>query len=65
MENIPVGIAYVTDGSLIDDRHLDFAKVSYVVIGIATEISGGNPPRQWKAILRGFIGKAFGGGGSG
>jgi len=37
MKGLPVGIAYVTDGSLLADSALDFKKCSYVAIGTADE----------------------------
>jgi hypothetical protein len=35
VKDLPLGIAYVTDASLIDDLGLDFKKCSYVAIGLA------------------------------
>jgi len=37
MKGLPVGIAYVTEGSLLVDSSLDFKKCAYVAIGIADE----------------------------
>jgi hypothetical protein len=37
MKGLPVGIAYVTDGSPLADPALDFKKCAYVAIGIADE----------------------------
>jgi hypothetical protein len=36
MADLPVGIAYVIDESLLDDELLDFSKCHYVAIGTAT-----------------------------
>jgi hypothetical protein len=33
--DLPVGIAYVTDESVLEDVHLDFKKCKYVSIGIS------------------------------
>lgn len=60
VENLPVGIAYVTDLSLLDDGHLDFKKCAYVAIGISTETSGDKPLKKLRSILTGSIARAFG-----
>jgi hypothetical protein len=36
---IMVGIAYVTDESLLDDARLDFAKCHYAAIGMAEYVA--------------------------
>lgn len=59
-ENLPVGIAYVTDQSVLDDKQLDLAKCVYVAIGISTETRGGAKPKPLKDILAGTITRAFG-----
>jgi hypothetical protein len=38
MRQMPIGIAYVTDSSLLDDAFLDFKKCAYVAIGAADEL---------------------------
>lgn len=63
-ENLPVGIAYVVDQSVLDDTHLDLAKCAYVAIGISMETSGGAQPKSLKEILAGNIARAFGTGNS-
>jgi hypothetical protein len=40
-KDLPLGIAYVTDESLLQDNHLDFSKCEYVAIGISHEIMDG------------------------
>ena len=39
VKNIALGIAYVTDSSVLDDERLSFDKCKYVAICIANEIS--------------------------
>jgi len=46
IEHLPVGIAYVTDGSLLSDDRLDLAKCVYVAIGLGSDTSGGRPPPE-------------------
>jgi hypothetical protein len=60
VEHLPVGIAYVTDVSLLDDEELALEKCRYVAIGISTETGGGKKPRKLTEILSGSIGRAFG-----
>ena len=43
MADVLVGIAYVTDASLLNDRELTFSKSRYVAIGTATDTSAGTP----------------------
>jgi hypothetical protein len=38
--NLPIGVAYVTDPTLLEEDRLDFAKCRYVAIGIASESGG-------------------------
>jgi len=59
-KDLPVGIAYVTDQSLLNDSKLDFAKCSYVAIGVSHETGGGEPIKKNENILAGTIGKSFG-----
>jgi hypothetical protein len=60
VENLPVGIAYVTDQSVLSDDHLDLAKCTYVAIGISTETGGGTKLKPLKQMLAGTIARAFG-----
>jgi hypothetical protein len=60
VKDLPVGIAYVTDQSLLDDSKLEFKKCSYVAIGFAHETGGGEPIKTNENILVGTIGRLFG-----
>lgn len=60
VKNLPVGIAYVVDQSLLDDERLNFRKCVYVAIGIAHENGSGVPMKKKKNILAGTIGSFFG-----
>lgn len=62
--NIPIGIAFVTDMSQMDDPSVDFNKCRYIAIGIANETAGGVKPEPLGTILQGNIARAFGMGGS-
>ena len=65
VKNLPVGIAYVTDQSLIGDSSLDFSKCAYVAIGIAHETGRDRHAEKLRdTILPGTIGRFFGKGGS-
>ena len=62
VRNLPVGIAYVTDETLLQDARLGFGKCSYVAIGIADDVRGEAcqvRPGQ-RGILAGIIGRLFG-----
>lgn len=59
-KDLPVGIAYVTDLSLLDDTKLDMKKCVYVAIGFSHETSDGQPIEKNTNILAGTIGKLFG-----
>jgi hypothetical protein len=39
MRNLAIGIAFVTDQSLLRDSQLDFAKCHYSAVGVADEVS--------------------------
>jgi hypothetical protein len=41
-EDLPIGIAYVTDLSILNDASLNFKKCAYVAIGIANVMGGGS-----------------------
>lgn len=38
MRNLPVGIAYVTDETVLQEKRLDFSMCSYVAIGLADDL---------------------------
>jgi hypothetical protein len=59
-EQLPVGIAYVTDLTVLHDCRLDLKKCAYVAIGISSETSGGRATRPLTSVLTGYIGRAFG-----
>jgi len=59
VENLPIGISYVTDDSVLTDEVLDFDKCSYVAIGISHETAGDPPPKKHEGILAGTIGRFF------
>jgi hypothetical protein len=63
VRNLPVGIAFVTDATLVEDERLDFQKCDYVAIGISSETSAGRGSRPPRSILAGTIGRGFGVGG--
>jgi hypothetical protein len=58
--DLPLGIAYVTDPSLLNDSKLDFGKCHYVAIGVGSDASDGRPAEPLREFLAGTIGKAFG-----
>ena len=64
VQHLPVGIAFVTDATLLEDERLDFQKCDYVAIGMSSETSGGKRVRPLKSILAGTIGRGFGVGGT-
>ena len=39
MKQMPIGISYAVDISLLNDPLLDFEKCAYVAIGVATDVS--------------------------
>ena len=59
-EQLPVGIAFVTDSTLLDDAKLDFRKCDYVAIGILSATPGGRTVQPLTSTLAGRIGRAFG-----
>jgi hypothetical protein len=59
-EHLPVGIAFVTDSTLLDDVKLDFKKCDYVAIGVSSETSGGKSAQPLISTLAERIGRAFG-----
>jgi hypothetical protein len=60
VKDLPVGIAYVTDQTLLSDLKLDFAKCSYVAVGFSHETGGGNKPSPTNQVQGGLIGRFFG-----
>lgn len=60
VENLPIGISYVVDESVLTDESLDFEKCNYVAIGVSHETGGGPPPKKHEGILQGNIGRFFG-----
>jgi hypothetical protein len=60
VESLPVGIAFVTDESLLNDSRLDFSKCSYVAIGISHDTSAGERAERPQGVLVGTIGRFFG-----
>jgi hypothetical protein len=57
VKSLPVGIAYVTDQSLLNDSRLEFSKCAYVAIGISHDTSGERPVERPGEILAGTIGR--------
>jgi len=57
-KNLPVGIAYVTDSSLLEDQKLDFNKSKYIAIGMSSV--GDDAPEKLDHIIGGHIGPSFG-----
>ncbi len=60
MDHLPIGIAYVTDESVIGDEHLDFNKIRYIAIGMASDASLGSATIKPTNLSSGRIGKVFG-----
>lgn len=56
----PIGIAYVLDMSIIEDETLDFGKVRYVAIGLATDTTNRELPRMSEHIRKGYTTRLFG-----
>jgi hypothetical protein len=59
-ENLPIGIAYVTDRTQLDDTTVHFDKCRYVAIGVASVIEGGGRPPELTKVIGGHIARAFG-----
>lgn len=59
-QHLPVGIAYVTDLTAIDDTHLDLKKCAYVAIGVSSETSVGKETKPLTSIIAGNIVRLFG-----
>ena len=58
--NLPIGISYVTDLSLLKDKKLNFEKCEYIAIGISHEIERNSTKKERKGILSGRIVRMFG-----
>jgi hypothetical protein len=59
-KNLPVGIAYVVDESLLNDSKLTFEKCSYVAIGLSHVDGAVGSALGPGTFLSGTIGKFFG-----
>ena len=57
---LPVGIAYVIDPTLIEDRELDLDKIRYVADGIADDPDAPPPSGSWSTRVAGAIAEMFG-----
>ena len=57
---LPVGIAFVVDPSLLDDRELDLDKIRYVALGIADDPDAKPSTGSWSSKVAGVITGAFG-----
>jgi hypothetical protein len=57
---LPVGIAYVVDPTLLDDRELDLDKIRYVADGVADDPDAPPPPESWHARVAGVVAGMFG-----
>ena len=60
VQHLPVGIAYVTDPSLLEDQQLDFKKCRYIAIGLSHDSSRHKMRSEKRSILSGRITRAFG-----
>ena len=60
IEDMPIGISFVADPSVLRDAELDFSKVRYAAIGMVTDTSGGGRPEPVGRIKTGRIARAFG-----
>jgi len=59
-ENLPIGLAYVTDATQLDASSVDFAKCKYIAIGIATVSEGGDTIKPLTNAIGGHIASGFG-----
>ena len=59
---LPVGIAYVVDPTLLEDRELDLDKIRYVADGVADDPDAPAPPESWPSKVAGVIAGMFGSG---
>jgi hypothetical protein len=58
--NLPIGIAYVIDPSVLTDKQLDLQKCAYVAIGLASDTTHGRIPPELGSTLAGNIAPSFG-----
>lgn len=58
--HLPLGIAYVTDLSLLSDSELDLKKCHYVAIGVGSVTTGDHQAEPLRNVIVVTIGKAFG-----
>jgi len=57
---LPVGIAFVTDESLLDDARLDFRKCHYAAIGLSHDTAAGDSAKHPRDICPGTMDSFFG-----
>jgi hypothetical protein len=60
VQDLPVGLAYVTDATQVDDPSVSFDKCRYLAIGIAHENEGRPAPQGQVRSMAGRIARAFG-----
>ena len=58
--DLPIGISYVIDSTVLTDETLDFKKCAYVAIGVIHEIEGTAAPNKLTKNPVGVIGRFFG-----
>jgi hypothetical protein len=58
-ENLPIGLAYVTDATQLDSPVVDFTKCKYIAIGIATVAKAGDAPPPPLGSMAGYIAPGF------
>ena len=59
-ENLPIGLAYVIDATQLNDQVVDFAKCTYIAIGMATVARSGAAVQRPSEIMAGRIAPGFG-----
>lgn len=57
-KNLPIGIAYVTDVSLLEDEKVNFNKIKYIAIGMSSV--GDGTLEKLEHIISGNIAPSFG-----
>jgi len=62
VEHLPIGIAYVTDESLLEDARFELKKAYYAAIGVASDTMGGVQTKPSTATKGGTIAPGFGDG---
>ena len=58
-QDLPVGIAYVTDSALLEEQRLDLAKCEYITIGLSTATGSDAYPQPLPGFLAGIVAPAF------